>query len=61
MDPVKNALTRTKKFVVNHKTAVAVAITATAGLVIIRRNQREFNDFLKEKDLFDEYYNTPEN
>lgn len=56
MDPVKNALHKTKEFVTNHKTAVAVAITATAGLVIIRRNQREFNEFLDSKGLTDEFY-----
>lgn len=60
MDNVKNALSKTKNFVVQHKTAIAVAATATAAVVIIRRNQKLFNEFLDEKGLMDEYYKTPE-
>jgi PHD/YefM family antitoxin component YafN of YafNO toxin-antitoxin module len=60
MDTVKNALSKTKNFVVQHRTAVAVTATATAAAVIIYRNQKQFNQFLDSKGLTDEFYKIPE-
>lgn len=49
-----------KKFVSKHRVAIAVgatiAVTTTAHIMIVK----QFNDFLTEKDLIDEYYMTEE-
>ena len=45
-----------KKFIETHKVAIAVGMTATAFLLLIQRNQREFNNFLAEHNLLDEFY-----
>lgn len=51
-----------KKFYTSHKKKIVITALAvtTAGTMLMFRNQREFNNFLKEKGLMDEYY-TPEN
>jgi len=56
MNAAKTAIIRSKNFVVKHKTAVAVAATAAAGLALVYRNQKLFNEFLTEKGLMEEYY-----
>lgn len=56
MDKIKNAASRTKKFVKDHKTALTVVATATPLVMLQLRTSREFNDFLAEKGLMDEYY-----
>lgn len=47
-----------KKFVSKHRVAIAIggtiAVTTTAHILIVK----QFNDFLAEKDLIDEYYMT---
>lgn len=59
MNPAKNALVRTQKFVVDHKVAIAVTTTAAVGVVINRRTVRVYNAFLEQKGLLDEFLNTP--
>lgn len=51
-----------KNFYLKHKKGIVITTLAitTAGTVLMFRNQREFNKFLKEHDLMDQYY-TPEN
>ena len=51
---VKNFANRNKKRVV----IAALAVT-TAGTVLMVRNQKQFNEFLREHDLLDTYY-TPD-
>jgi len=45
-----------KKFVQNHKVAIAITVTATAFIVMIMRDQKALNKFLDEHGLADEYY-----
>lgn len=44
------------KFVREHKTKLAVVATATVCLALNRAALKSHNDFLKEHDLYDEYY-----
>lgn len=64
MNPAKRVLARTQQFVSNHKVAIAVvastAVTAAACLKLNKRNINQMNEFLTEKGLFDEFWNTPE-
>lgn len=46
----------TKNFVHRHRTALTVVATATPLIVLMKRNATIMNDFLKEHDLYDEYY-----
>lgn len=46
----------TKKFVRRHKTAIAVASTAAVSLALHVVAAKEFNNFLREHDLYDAYY-----
>lgn len=60
MDKIKKIGRSTKNFVVKHK--VAIAVTATA-LICGKLNKMALHDhdqFLKEHDLYDEYYTLPE-
>ena len=45
-----------KKFVTDHKVALAIGVTATAFILLIMRNQRELNKFLEEHNLLEEFY-----
>ncbi len=59
MDRVKKTAAATKKFVEDHKVAISVTLTA---LVCLKLNQivvTGHNDFLKERGLYDEFYNDP--
>lgn len=58
MNPVKNALVRTHKFVSDHKVAIAVATTATVCTVVHLRVVRNMNGRLREIGVFDEFWNT---
>lgn len=49
-------LTPVKNFVVDHKVAIAITITAAAGLALVARNQTITNKFLEEHDLLEEFY-----
>jgi len=53
---MKNKIARTRKFVSDHRVAIAVVATASVGIALQMRNAREWNEFLKEHNLFDEYY-----
>ena len=48
--------TSVKNFVEEHKTAIAVATTATICLVINRIALSQHDEFLKEHDLYNEFY-----
>jgi hypothetical protein len=45
-----------KKFVADHKVAIAVVATATAVLAIERVGFKQHDDFLKEHGLYEEFY-----
>lgn len=45
-----------KNFIKHHKVAVAVVVTATPLILLQMRNTKVLNEFLKEHDLYDEYY-----
>lgn len=53
-------LRSTKKFVVNHKVAIAITATAVTCLALNKRNINMYDKFLKEHGLLDKFY-TPEN
>ena len=53
---VKTKIARTKKFVSDHRVAIAVTVTLTACAALQMRNAKILNEFLKEHDLYDEYY-----
>jgi hypothetical protein len=53
-------LATAKKFVHNHKTAIAVTATAAICLALNKRNMNVTDEFLKEHGLYEEFY-TPEN
>lgn len=45
-----------KKFVSDHRVAIAIGVTATVFVALMVRNSTQLNAFLKEHDLFDVYY-----
>lgn len=45
-----------KTFLVRHKTKIAVAATAVTCLAVNRLSHASKDEFLKEHDLYDEYY-----
>lgn len=49
-----------KKFVAKHKVAIAVTATAGSCLYLNRVALRQHDDFLKEKGLYEEFYNPDE-
>lgn len=51
------AVVSTQEFVVRHKTKIAVAATAATCIAIHVTVIKQHNDFLKEHDLFEKYYN----
>ena len=53
---IENAVASTKDFVSRHKTKLAVIATATICLALNRAALSQHNDFLKEHDLYDEFY-----
>lgn len=52
-------ITEKKSFVKRHKVAIAVIASSAFWITINRLSLKQHNDFLKEKDLYDEFY-TPE-
>lgn len=58
-EKIEEKLAPVKKFVVKHKTAIAVIGTAVTCLAINRLALKQHDDFLMKKGLYDEYY-TPE-
>jgi len=57
MNPTKLALLRAKMFVQRHRVAFAIGGTAATCLTLNRIALQQHDDFLKEKDLYDEFYN----
>jgi len=56
MNAAKLVVARTKKFAADHKVAIAVVATTTVCFAINRVAMKQHNDFLKEHDLYDEFY-----
>lgn len=52
-----DAAYRTKNFIGRHKVAIAVASTATVTLWIHKGVTNQYNEFLEEKGLLEEYFN----
>lgn len=50
----------TKKFVNDHKFGLGVAVGFIPAFALVVRNQAITNHFLKEHDLFEEYYKLEE-
>jgi hypothetical protein len=55
MEAIKNAARFSKKFVVNHKVAIAVIGTALVCTQINRAAIKTYDSFLDEKGLRDEF------
>lgn len=45
-----------KKFVSKHRVAIAVVATATLASAIMYRNAKLLDEFLKDHNLYEEYY-----
>lgn len=64
MNAAKKAFSRTQQFVTDHKVAIAVVTTATATSAVWYKTTagavRQFNDFLNEKGLLEEFRSTLE-
>lgn len=57
---MRKQIRATKKFVSDHKVAIAVTATSIVWYSLVRRNLNVQNEFLKEHDLFDEFWAMPE-
>lgn len=59
---MKNPIESTKKFVSKHRVGIAIAVTAVVTTAVAFKATRagvaDFQNFLTEKGLFDEYYNS---
>jgi hypothetical protein len=62
MNAAKKTLARTQKFVADHKVAIAVVTTAAATSAVWFKTTagavRQFNEFLDEKGLLEEFHAT---
>lgn len=56
MNNAKRAVVRTRKFVRDHKVAIAVTATAVTCIAINRMALKQHDDFLREHGLYDEFY-----
>ena len=56
---LKKTLETTKTYVAQHKTAVAMTTLTVSTIVIHRLLVREYDQFLEEKGLLDEFYGNP--
>lgn len=60
MDPVKNALERTKQFVSDHKVAIAIGVATIATAMVCIKIQRsaivDWNNFLEQEGLIEKFY-----
>lgn len=59
-ETVTNAASRVKNFVSRHKIAITVAATTTVCVVVQMKITKDWNEFLTEKGLLDEYYHMDE-
>jgi hypothetical protein len=55
-DTVTKKAVATKNFVSKHRVSIAVTLTAALAVKWQMNVASEWNDFLKEHDLFDEFY-----
>ena len=57
-DQVNKRIASAKNFYNRHqkKIVIGTLIVTTTGTVLMFRNQKQFNQFLKEHNLFDEFY-----
>lgn len=53
---MKKSIRSTRKFVADHKVAIAVTATALTCLALNKVALRDHDNFLKEHDLYDEFY-----
>ena len=53
---MNKTLATAKKFVADHKVAIAVTVTTAACLTLNRIALKQHNDFLKENGLYDAFY-----
>lgn len=60
MTRIKTAAISSKKFVNDHRVAIAVTITSIVCVAAHVAVIKVHNDFLEEKGLLDEYYQTEE-
>lgn len=60
MEIVKKTLNRTKKFVVDHKVAIAVTATVLTMVQVNKVARVNVDNFLSEKGLLDEFYSPAE-
>ena len=51
---------RIKNFIERHKVAIAVTTTTVACVVVNRIALKQHDEFLREHDLYDEFYSDPE-
>lgn len=59
MNHIKSVARSTKKFVADHKVAIAVVVTALVAVKINQIALKDHNDFLKEHNLYEKFY-TPQ-
>lgn len=52
----KNKVVLTANHIHRNRAKYAAAVTAVTVGALVVRNQREFNEFLEERGLLDEYY-----
>lgn len=52
----KKAYVRTRKFVEDHKVGITAATTALVCLKLNKMALRDHDQFLKDHDLYDEFY-----
>jgi hypothetical protein len=58
MNTARKVVSSTKKFVYTHRIAVAVALTAVLVAKANNTALQQRDDFLKEHDLYETFYNT---
>jgi len=62
MNPAKKALTRSVKFVSDHRMPIAIVTTAVVTTVVVKKTVGNMHkaaiDFMSEKGILEEYYAT---
>lgn len=58
---LEKVTTPVKKFVNDHKVAITATVTAAICLAISKSATNQHDDFLKEKGLYDEFYDPERN
>lgn len=61
VNTVAQVAVSTKNFVTRHKFAIGVTVGLTAGLMLNKRNMNEVDEFLKEHNLYDLYWDPERN